>query len=289
MFERICIAVSGLTLIFGLAGSLTGCNATRAVAPVESYDTEPQLLPVGITRPALLLITKTNGYRHDEGIAAGVALFEAMAARRGWSILHTENAVFHNAAQLARFDAVVWHQTSGDILNEEQKQAFKLWLEQGGGFVGVHGAGGDPSYAWQWYVDTLIGAQFIGHTMGPQFQTATARVETRGHPATAQLPDAFEHEEEWYSFDRSVRGLDGFEVLVSVDESSYSPKLKFFGLGKDISMGDHPVVWSHCVGRGRALYSALGHQASAYASAEYAALLEGALAWALREEGEGCE
>lgn len=289
MFRPVRLNSVALLLCVGLSLALAGCNAVRVVAPVESYDTEPQLLPVGITRPAMLLITKTNGYRHDEGIDAGVALFEAMAERRGWSIVHTENAVFHNAAQLARFDVVVWHQTSGDILNDEQKQAFKTWLEQGGGFVGIHGAGGDPSYAWQWYVDELIGAQFIGHTMGPQFQTATARVETKNHPATAQLPDAFEHEEEWYSFDRSVRELDGFEVLVTVDESTYSPKVKLFVYGKDIAMGDHPVVWSHCVGRGRALYSALGHQASAYASPEYAALLEGAVAWALREEGAGCE
>jgi hypothetical protein len=51
-------------------------------------------------------------------------------------------------------------------LNAEQKAAFQSSIENGGGFVGIHGAGGDPHYEWQWYMNTLIGAQFksaLGH------------------------------------------------------------------------------------------------------------------------------
>jgi hypothetical protein len=36
-------------------------------------------------------------------------------------------------------------------------------------------------------------------------------------------------------------------ALASLDESSYEPRELF----RDIAMGDHPVVWSHCPGRGR--------------------------------------
>ena len=75
-------------------------------------------------------------------------------------------------------------------------------------------------------------------------------------------------------------------VLASVDESSYSPEA-FWGL-QDLRMGDHPVIWCHCVERGRSLYSALGHQAAAYALPEYAAILEGAIAWAAGLEGAPC-
>jgi type 1 glutamine amidotransferase len=36
-------------------------------------------------------------------------------------------------------------------------------------------------------------------------------------------------------------------------------------LWKDIAVGaDHPIIWNHCVGTGRAFYSALGHAASTY-------------------------
>ncbi len=272
-----------------LVSAFTGCNEWRVFFPAHDYDSVAPELPADLASPAILVFSKTNGFRHEEAIPAGVTRLQEIARRRGWSLFHTENGAVHNAKDLARFAAVVWHNTSGDVLDEAQKQAFRSWLEAGGGWLGVHGAGGDSSYEWRWYVEDLVGAQFIGHPMGPQFQVGVATAEDADHPATRHLTAPWSHSEEWYSFERSVRTLPGFHVLVRVDESTYSPRLKLFGTDRDLAMGDHPVVWSHCVGRGRALYSALGHQAAAYAEPEYAALLEGAVAWAARTEGEGCE
>ena len=61
-------------------------------------------------------------------------------------------------------------------------------------------------------------------------------------------------------------------------------------MGSDLAMGaDHPIGWWHCVGKGRALYTAMGHQASAYAEPHYRSMLQGAVRWALRQEGSGCD
>ena len=190
---------------------------------------------------------------------------------------------------LERFDAVVWFQTSGDTLGPDQRAALRSWIEGGGGFVGVHNAGGDFSYDWAWYADDLIGARFVGHIMDPQFQQARVLVEDREHPATAGLPATFDHTEEWYSFEASPR-TRGARVLLSVDESSYALEMGWVGLflGNRLEMGDHPVVWSHCPGAGRALYSALGHQAESYQAPEHRALLEGAVAWAAGLHGRDC-
>jgi len=49
-----------------------------------------------------------------------------------------------NAGQLAKFKLVIWNNTSGDPLTEAQRTAFKTWVENGGSYMGVHGAGGDP-------------------------------------------------------------------------------------------------------------------------------------------------
>ncbi len=126
--------------------------------------------------------------------------------------------------------------------------------------------------------------------MGPQFQDGHLVIEDRDHPATENLPARWVHNEEWYSFDRSVRGRPGFRVLLSVDESTYTPVADWWVTEQDLRMGDdHPVVWSHCIGRGRVFYSALGHQASAYALAEYEGVLVGAIRWAARLAGEGCD
>ena len=80
-------------------------------------------------------------------------------------------------------------------------------------------------------------------------------------------------------------------MLVSIDETSYRPVegLIPFMKPKDISMGkDHPLVWWHCVGQGRALYSALGHTPESYSEPQHLQLIQGAIAWAAGLDGPTC-
>ena len=234
---------------------------------------------------AVLIFTRANGYRHDS-IPAATAALAAMARAEGWEAEVSDDPRLFNPRDLKRFAVVVWNNTSGRVLDAGQAEAFRRYVEGGGGFVGVHGAGGDPTYAWPWYVQTLIGAQFIAHPgppYSPQFQTARLKVEDRSQPASRRLPQAWTRTDEWYSFAASPRGR--VRVLVSLDEGSYRP----LGYnGKDIRMGDHPIVWQHCVGRGRAFFSAMGHRPEAYAEPAYRDLLKGALEWAAGRGGERC-
>ena len=186
-----------------------------------------------------------------------------------------------NADDLARFDAVVFLNATGDMLSEQQERAFERWLEGGGGWLGVHAAGDDSHANWQWYVDQLVGVEFIGHILGPQMQTATVLMESPEHPANRAVSPVWEHEEEWYSWNQSPRAR-GFTVLAVVEEDSYVPVRNLFGRQRSLSMGDHPVVWSNCVGAGRAVYSALGHRAEAFEHPQYVQLLTSALSWAHR-------
>lgn len=240
------------------------------------YETLPPRLPDDLHRPAILVFSKTNGYRHKHAIRAANAAIENIANERGWSVFFTENGAVFNPADLNRFDATVWNHTSGDVLNTEQKQAFRNYIENGGGFVGIHGAGGDPRYVWRWYVETLLGAQFKGHPMMPQLQPAVVHIEAPDDVTMRGLPAEWRRTDEWYSFQRSPRD-QGLEVLATVDERTYRPRMFW----KDIAMGaDHPVIWKHSVGKGRVFYSALGHSASAYREPAHLKLLENAIAWA---------
>ncbi len=123
--------------------------------------------------------------------------------------------------------------------------------------------------------------------MGPQFQEATVVMESSDHAAVERLPATWSHTEEWYSWEKSPR-INGFNILAVLDEDSYSPVQKFLGNETDLSMGDHPVIWTNCIGKGRALYTALGHTAEAFEKAEYRILLEDALAWTLGEKEGSC-
>ena len=62
---------------------VSGCGAWRAFFPKVEYETEPPALPADLGSPAILVFTKTNGFRHDEAIPPGVALIEEIASRRG--------------------------------------------------------------------------------------------------------------------------------------------------------------------------------------------------------------
>ena len=294
MSGRLILAAALVAVLVLLIAAYPMGRQLYAVAVgFHSHDSVPPALPGGLADPAILVFSKTNGFRHEAAIPAAETALREIATGHGWSVFATENGAVFTPDLLARFKVVVWNNASGDVLNPAQRAAFRAWLESGGGFVGIHGAGGDLRYDWDWYVDTLIGAQFIGHTLDPQFQRATVRIADGDHPATRGLDGAWDQTDELYSFAASPREK-GVRVLATLDEASYQPVARFpapaswFLADQDLRMGDHPIVWSHCVGNGRALYSALGHPAEAYAGTNHRRLLEGALAWAAGLEGPAC-
>ena len=282
VLKRALIVLGVLVLVLAVAAGLV---MRRVYYGKHVYETVPPALPGELRAPAILVFSKTNGFRHEEAIPAANAALATMANAHGWGTFFTENGAVFNRADLGRFAVTVWNNTSGDVLTPEQKEAFRSYIENGGGFVGIHGAGGDPRYEWRWYVDALLGAEFRGHPLAPQFQTATIHVEDPADSVTTHLPGEWSRVDEWYSFKNNPRG-SGAHVLATLDERTYSPRMFWM----DISMGaDHPIVWKHCVGSGRVFYSALGHAASAYQEPLHLKMIEGAIAWAARVAGEGCE
>ncbi|MFP6663474.1 MAG: ThuA domain-containing protein [Deltaproteobacteria bacterium] len=290
IFKRILLGLGAVAVLLVLSALifLRMSGAWNVIFPSDTHETVAPELPVGLAEPAVLLFTKTNSFRHVGAIKAGVSLWEKLAEEQGFAVFHTENGAILNPDDLARFDVVIFHNATGDMFDEAQQAAFQGFLEAGGGWIGVHAAGDSSHGGWRWYIDSMIGGLFTAHTMGPQFQEARLVVEDAEHPATRNLPAAWQHVEEWYSWDANPRD-SGFQVLVTVDESTYEPVQRMAGMERDLRMGDHPVVWTACVGSGRTFYSALGHAEEAYETEEMHTMLGGALAWASGQEGKGCE
>jgi len=279
MLLLVFVMTALLSVMLGYSG------VWRVFFPSTHHDTLSPPLPTNMTSPAILVFSKTNSFRHASGIDGGNKTLTKISARNNWEIFTTENGAIFNEVDLQRFAAVVFLNTTGDTLNQPQQRAFQHWLETGGGWLGIHGAGDGSHTAWPWYMEHLIGAEFTAHIVGPQFQAANVITETPNHPAVRQLPDLWSHAEEWYSWEQSPRSK-GFTILVRVDEASYSPAMKLLGYEKDLSMGDHPVAWSNCVGNGRTLYTALGHNAETFDSIEFGLLLEDSLRWLMGPSGK---
>ncbi|MEO6092854.1 MAG: ThuA domain-containing protein [Novosphingobium sp.] len=251
-------------------------TAADKAARCARYDNDRPRLTVPAGKPRLLLFEKINGFRDVPSVDAAHAAFLAMAARKGWSITVTEKGGAINPATLRQFDAVIWNNISGDVLTLTQRRALQRYLDGGGGFVAVHGSAGDPVYFWDWYADTLIGARFKSHPMSPQFQDARVVVSDPAHPIARALPREWVMNDEWYSF-RTNPQAAGAHVILSLDESTYKP---VGAMGMDLRMGEHPIAWTNCIGRGRVFYSAIGHRPETYSQPQYVAVLEAAVDWA---------
>ncbi|MCH7231027.1 ThuA domain-containing protein [Glycomyces sp. L485] len=211
--------------------------------------------------PAILLFTKTTGFRHDS-IPAGVEALKSIADDLGFHAEHTEDASVFNPTDLTAYTAMVWLSTSGDVLDELGRAALADYVTGGGGWCGIHAAS-TAERSWP-YFRQLVGARFIGHP--PGCTEGKVKVDT-AHPSTSHLPQEWTWNDEWYSFDERPTGV---EVLLEVDEDSYDTA--------DLAMGDpHPLAWHRRLEAGRCFYTALGHDISAYSDPVFLRHIRGGL------------
>lgn len=225
-----------------------------------------------------LLYTKTNGWHHDS-INAGVTAIQDLAKLHHFDVYWTENTdmVFNDKA-LAGYDVVIFLLTTGDVLNDDQQAAFERYIQNGGGYVGIHSAS-DTEYDWKWYND-MVGYMFHIH---PAIQTGIIDVEDHDFPGMDRFANRFLFTEEWYEF--GAPKSEGLNFLLSVDEDSYSPAANW-GSKQGDGMGDfHPVSWFHNYDGGRAFYTALGHLPATYGDADFMHHVFGGIYWAATGNG----
>ena len=202
----------------------------------------------GLQGARILVMSKTAGYRHAS-IPAGQAALLDLARQEGFTVTFTEDAAQFNDGDLGKFDAVVFLNTTGDILDPAQQASFKRYIGAGHGLLGIHAATDtEGDGGWPWYT-ALIGARFKTH---PAIQEARL---TAVDSADRVVDTAgFRFTDEWYDFDNVSPER---QALVEIDRDSYD--------GSTAS-GREPIVWRNDVSGGRAFYIGLGHTDEGYAS-----------------------
>jgi PKD repeat protein len=220
----------------------------------------------------VLIFSKTAGFRHSS-IDEGITALKLLGEQNNFGVDAIEEASLFTDEFLARYVAVIWLSTTGDVLNDEQQAAFERYIRAGGGYVGIHSAA-DGEYTWPWY-GQLVGGYFRNHPNGTP--TATVEVEDRTHLSTAHLPERWTRVDEWYNYqspvnpsingggtDYSTRNTTGIHVLLKMDESTYNESD-----GSDGVDDDHPISWCHRFDGGRAWYTGLGHTEASYLEPEF--------------------
>jgi len=213
----------------------------------------------------ILVYAKTAGYKHS-AIPNGKAAIKKLGKENDFDVDATEDSSVFTEDNLKKYAAVVFLNTTGNVLDYKQEAAFERFIQAGGGFVGIHSAT-DTEYDWIWYAK-LVGANFESH---PKQQNAKINVVDKDHVSTKHLPDTWERFDEWYNFKNLNKDV---HVLAKIDEKSYEG-------GK---LGDdHPMAWYHEYDGGRAFYTAFGHTEESYVDSNYLNHILGGIQYAIGE------
>jgi glucose/arabinose dehydrogenase len=261
-------------------GTSTAETSTDPPAQTATETATPTATP---QEYSVLVLSVTEGERRDAVPAGNDALRSigddvtgrAGIAAFGVDVIDSattddyQSAIPSTAGEFAEYDAVVFQNTTGTVLDADQRSAFREYIENGGGFLGVHAAA-ETHADWDWYGNELLGTVATGSV---SVQEAQAHVTDRTHPATDHLPARWTREDQWYDFAESPRG--DVHVLATLDERTYDG-----GMGAGFGR-DHPIAWCQNVERGRALYTGLGHTTAAFDSDAFGEHLSGALLWAV--------
>lgn len=263
--------------------------ATAVFAAVAS---QPLLAKERAPAGAVLVYTKAAGFVH-KSIPVGAEAIRNLGKAHGFAVDVTADPAAFEPANLAKYKAVVFLSTTGNVLPaESQRAAFEGYIRHGGGFLGIHAASdmGSVATSWPFYLN-LVGAAFKGHTnarlysdtpmpsrggvtyggplaaapadaeqVAPGMKASSSEparvvVEDRASPLVRGWGRSVTRTDEWYGFQANPR--PHVHVIASVDETSYTP-----GPGK--MDGDHPVAWCRSYEGGRSVYTALGHPISAW-------------------------
>lgn len=214
---------------------------------------------------SVLVFSLTKGFHHAS-IADGIIAIEKLGLANNFQVDTTTDVKLFTPENLKKYKTIIFLNPTGtNIFNDDQKAAFKQFINNGGGFVGVHAAT-DCNYEWEWY-GKLVGGFFESH---PKIQEAKLNIITPKNKLVKGLPSLWIHTDEWYNFKNFNTAVN---VLIKVDETSYQGgKMK----------NEHPISWYHEYDGGKVFYTALGHTKECYTDPLFLKHLLAGIKWTMK-------
>jgi len=266
----------GIRLMGSCAMGACVC-VSMAIAMAASSGSAAQAAP---EQPRVLVYTRNytpdgKGYVHDN-IAASVEAIRKMGVESGFGVDVSDDPTVFTDANLKQYAGLVFANSNNEAFaNDEQRVAFKRFVEAGGGFVGLHSASGSER-AWPYYW-AVLGGKFVVH---PKMQALTVTVADPKFPAAEGLPAQFERTDECYFLDHL--GADIHVVLTTdrtklMDLETVSKKADPASFPNPL-----PLAWYHEFDGGREFYLALGHNKEDYANPMLYGMIRRGILWSIR-------
>ncbi|MBC7926220.1 MAG: ThuA domain-containing protein [Bryobacteraceae bacterium] len=250
---------------------MSGLTSKLAILAIGSTLLLPSE-PGDRTKDRVLVFTRNGkGYVHAN-IPASVEAIRNLAAERSIEVEASDDPNSFSDDNLRRFNAIVFSNSNNDVFTEEaQRLALQKFVREGGGIVGIHVATGTERN-WPWFA-AMMGGRFVRH---PKLQKFTVRVTDRSHPATKDLPETFEWEDECYYHDSMNPDV---RILLTTESSKLEDPKKSEFPGENFK-GPVPLSWYHEYGGGRQYYVGLGHKDEHYSNPILRQQILGGLLWA---------
>ncbi|HEY4075686.1 MAG TPA: ThuA domain-containing protein [Rhizomicrobium sp.] len=151
-------------------------------------------------------------------------------------------------------------------ITEDQGLAVKNFVNAGGGFYALHNSSNISLYSKNFR--EVMGGAYVGH---PPLRPFQVHATTNGHPITAGLqPFVVNDEQHFVDYDKDPR----YVIL----ESENLDGLTFEQRGTK-----SPAGWAYDFGKGRVVFTAVGHTIHAMWNPQYLALQKRAVRWLLKD------
>jgi hypothetical protein len=239
-----------------------------ALAPAFAQPTPDELEKIRLAAPAepcvkpaaarrLLVFHKCEGWVHDAIPYANEAL-RVMGEKAGaYTAEFSDDMSAFDPGNLARFDAVLFNNTTRLSFPDPAHRAALLDFVRGGkGVAGIH-AVTDNFYEWPEGAE-MMGGVFDGHPWGG-VGTWAVKLDEPDHPLAAPFGGVgFTINDEIYQLKPVPYSRDKLRVLVSLDMSN---PMNVAGGRAD---NDYAISWVRRFGEGRVFYCSLGHNHPIY-------------------------
>jgi len=214
----------------------------------------------------VLVYTKNGkGYVHDN-IPSAVAAIQKLGREHGFKVDSSANPSVMTADNLRQYTMLIFPSTNNDVFDtDEQRLAFRHYIEAGGGFVGIHSVTGTERN-WKWF-KTMMGGTFSWHA---KFQKFTVRVIDPTHPSMHGLPKVWEKEDEFYFAKELYPGtktvlVNDITTLNTTDTIQRNLILKNAGTFSEL----YPAAWTNDFDGGYSWFTTLGHHKKDYSDPVY--------------------
>jgi type 1 glutamine amidotransferase len=221
----------------------------------------------------LVYIRNGKGVVH-ENIQNSVDAIRRVGAENGLTVDVSDNPEVFTDANLKRYRALVFSNTNNQVFeNDPQRDAFKRYIQSGGGFAGIHSASAtERNWPYFWAV---VGGKLVRHA---KMQKFVVRVKVSNHLATRNLPATFEWTDECYYLDHLNPDI---QTLLVTDPAQLDDPQKATYPGD--RFGDSlPLAWYHTFDGGREFYTSLGHRKEDYENPILYKLILGGILWAVQ-------